>query len=220
VATELLKAKEPEMVACIKEYKNATEEKPHYRPFDYMLNRILSLASRLEFHADAERPPPMTPPPPSVIKNFKARYPDAAYPPRYGKLSAQSKYEDTVANEGESVRDGLPSLVFVNSHNHRLDGCDAERQYVALAGMNLIDMALNSYYRARPDFVGILQALKNEINNLVDIHDAVYIIELKHDGVKKSRPPDLHDPASKIPLESTYARPQDENPNPRFKYLE
>lgn len=132
VATELLNAREPEMVACIKEYKKATDEKPHYRPFDYMLNRILSLASRLESHADANKTPPMPPPPAPVIKNFKARYPDAAYPARYGKLSAKSKSDDAIANEAESACDSLPKLVFVNSHNRRLSGCDAERQYVTL----------------------------------------------------------------------------------------
>ena len=48
----------------------------------------------------------------------------------------------------------------------------------------------------------------------------MFIVELKHNHVKKSRAPDLHDPASATPLESTYTRPQDENPNPRFRDLE
>ena len=86
--------------------------------------------------------------------------------------------------------------------------------------MYAIDAILNSYYLTRPDFVGILQRPGNDANGKIDIHDVVSIVELKHDRVKKSRAPDLHDPASETPLESTYARPQGENPNPRFKYLE
>lgn len=54
IAKALLAKGEPEMEACIKEYKAAKLERDLYRPYYYMANRILELAAWTDAYQSTE----------------------------------------------------------------------------------------------------------------------------------------------------------------------
>lgn len=125
IAKHVLAKKEPEMEACIQEYKAAKEEVHLYRPFYFMANRILELASWIEAHqyAGLKNLPYVPPPSGALIRDFKVRYPDANYSEAYGTLAGES------VTSGTSVRafDGLREIVMLDTHTKSLQGCPEDR---------------------------------------------------------------------------------------------
>lgn len=128
IATHLLAALEPEMEACIKEYKAAKIERDLYRPYYYMANRILELAAWIDTYESIELNdlPPVPPPSYTLIQDFKLRYPEANYGKEYGTLSTKSRS----APQSVLAINGLRDIVVLDTSTKDLAGCPEDRSCV------------------------------------------------------------------------------------------
>lgn len=128
IATHLLAALEPEMEACIKEYKAAKIERDLYRPFYYMANRIFELAAWIDRYQFIELDdlPPIPSPSHALIQDFKLRYPEAKYGEEYGSLSTKSRSTSQTVLPINDLRD----IVVLDTSSKDLTGCPEDRSCV------------------------------------------------------------------------------------------
>lgn len=132
IALHVIAAQELEMVACMEEYRSATKEIDLYRPFYYMANRVLEVASWVEvyMYADLDNLPPIPPPSDDLISDFFIRFPDTKYPSTYGRLHAPKSRSFGHGTAVTRPQDGLLDLVILNTDTKDLTGCPEKRSYV------------------------------------------------------------------------------------------